>query len=69
MSFSKYFWKGLNLFKNPNKIYLKGRQDAINGLPRHQYRLILLFDSYAETQKLYDKGYNDGLKERLINKF
>lgn len=69
MSFSKYFWKGYNLIKDPNKTYQKGWQDAINGLPRHQYRLALLIDNYIETQKLSDKGYDDGLKERLINKF
>lgn len=32
-------------------------------------KLALLIDNYIETQKLYDKGYDDGLKERLKNKF
>ena len=62
------FWKGYYLMSDPNKIYKKGWEDAINGNPRHQYKMTLLFNQYKQTQELYDKGYNDGLKEKLIRK-
>jgi hypothetical protein len=68
MSFSNYFWKGYSLVMNPNNTYKSGWNDALNGNPRHQFRLAFLFDHFKETQKIYDKGYDDGLKERLINK-
>jgi hypothetical protein len=67
--FSNIFWKSYYLVTNPNNLYKKGWQDAINNLPRHQYRLANIFKQYRKTQDVYDKGYNDGLKEKMIRKF
>lgn len=66
---NKYFWLGYNMFSSPNSYYQKGWNDALNSLPRHQYKLAFLFDSFKKMQELYNKGYDDGLKERLITKF
>jgi hypothetical protein len=66
MSFSDYFWLGYSMTSNPNKIYQRGWNDALNGNPRHQSKLAFLFDHFKKIQELYDKGYNEGLKERLI---
>ena len=68
MGIVNIFWKGYYLMSNTNNIYKKGWEDAINGKPRHQYKLTTLFSQYKQTQELYDKGYNDGLKEKLIRK-
>lgn len=68
MSFNDYFCKVYYLIVNPNNIYKKGRNDALNEIPRRQYRLAYFFEHFKEDQKLYNKGYDDGLKERLINK-
>lgn len=68
MGLTDIFWKGYYLTKNPNKTYQKGWNDAIIGNPRHQYKLTMIFEQYKKTQELYDKGYNDGLKEKLLRK-
>lgn len=62
------FWKGYYLFKNPNKIYQKGRDDVLNNLPRYQYKIAIIFSELKKTQEIYNAGYDDGLKEKLIKK-
>ncbi len=68
MTFVDAFFLGLQLTTNPNKVYKKGWHDALSGNPRYQFRLAFLFEFYRRTQNQYDKGYDDGIKERLIRK-
>lgn len=68
MTFVDAFFLGLQLTANPNKVYKKGWHDALSGNPRYQFRLAFLFEFYRRTPKQYDKGYDDGFKERLIRK-
>lgn len=66
MTTYEFFVFGINVATNPNKIYRKGWEDAINGQPRYQFRLAFLFKAAKESQRLYDTGYNDGIKERML---
>jgi hypothetical protein len=68
MGILNIFWKSYYLISDPNKTYKKGWDDAINGNPRHQYKMTLFFVQCKKTQDIYDKGYDDGLKEKLIRK-
>ena len=66
MPLSEYFWFGFRMTINPNRVFRKGWEDGICGNPRHQYRLAFIFDHFKKLQDLYDRGYNDGQRERLI---
>ena len=68
MSFWNFFWLGYSLTSNPNKTYQKGWYDALDGNPRYMFKLAFIFEHFRKTQELYDKGYSDGLKERIIRK-
>ncbi len=68
MGILNIFWKGYYLVSDTNKTYQKGWDDGVNGNPRQQFKMTILFEQYKKTQELYNKGYNDGLKERLIRK-
>lgn len=55
MGLTNIFWKGYYLTSNPNKTYKKGWDDAINGEPRHQYKLTLIFDQYKKNKNYMTK--------------
>lgn len=61
-----FFVLGINIATNPNKIYRRGWDDAMNGHHRYQFRLAFLFKAFKESQRLYDEGYKDGNKERML---
>ena len=68
MTFWDFFWLGYSLTSNPNKPFRKGWDDALAGNPRYQFKIAYLFKFFNKTQDLYDKGYREGLNERLIRK-
>ena len=62
------FRLGYTLVSNPNRTYRKGWEDALAGNPKYQFRLAFLFKHFREMQELYNEGYKDGQRERLIRK-
>lgn len=56
----------IKFLTDPNKIYQKGWEDAINGRPRYIYKRAYLFTFFKDWQRLYDNGYRNGSEERTL---
>lgn len=65
MNLYEIFKFGVDLSTDPNSLYRRGWNDAINRNPRHQFKLAFLFKLFREQQRLYDRGYNDGYNTNL----
>lgn len=68
MGISKLFWKAYHLARNPDKLYQEGFEDAINDRARRQFKASIIFSEIKNLQENYDKGYNDGIREKLIRR-
>ena len=69
METSKIIWKFYHLIKNPDRIYQEGKDDALKGRPRKQFKMSIIFSELKQLKINYDEGYNDGLHEKLLKRY
>lgn len=68
MGLSTVFWKTYHIIRDPDKLYQEGFSDAMHDVPRRQFKMSILFGEIKNLQANYDKGYDDGLHEKLVRR-